>query len=384
MIPKKTKILIYLLAVVPFFAIAQVSEIEGEIESVNGAKLSILTVYPDSFPKVSVVFRAQNASGEPVWNIAKESLAVKENLLKSEIVSVESLSKNQSVNISLVVDHSGSMQVDFSQLYDKYGFPKFKISRSGDVIYPKGYMSPIESAKKAVTEFISDFDFTKDYINVVGFSSTIDVNLPLSNRRSEIESTINNLKADSSTAFYDAVHTGILELQKSKGINILIALTDGNDNSSKLKFEELISIADTSNIPLYIVGLGAVNQDSLKQIAVASNGEYYYAKSASTLNEIYKSISERIQAYYNLIYVSENLNSLDSNRSIVLEFKIDSATVLTAENSHTFPPKLVALAEEKAFKNNVIIYGGGALAVVGIGFIFFIALRKRKNENQIA
>ena len=51
---------------------AQPQKVKGQVASTDTADLSILNVYPSTFPDVSVVFRAETRKGEPVWNLSKE------------------------------------------------------------------------------------------------------------------------------------------------------------------------------------------------------------------------------------------------------------------------------------------------------------------------
>ena len=83
--------------------------IETEIQSKNEFDISIIKVFPQDFPNVSVVFQAKNQAGEPLWLLTKDDFKVKENTLKCEVLDVRNISENKPLNIALVFDHSGSM-----------------------------------------------------------------------------------------------------------------------------------------------------------------------------------------------------------------------------------------------------------------------------------
>jgi hypothetical protein len=63
---------------------------------------------------ISIIFRAQTRDGNPVWDLKKEYLIVTENKQLCSLISLEAISKNQTINVALVIDHSGSMSTEFS------------------------------------------------------------------------------------------------------------------------------------------------------------------------------------------------------------------------------------------------------------------------------
>jgi Ca-activated chloride channel homolog len=156
------------------YATGQSKKVNGKLATADTADLTILNIYPDSFPNISVVFRAETRKGEPVWNLSKEKMTVTENQKMCTVVSMEQISKNQPINLGIVIDHSGSMQQDNSILYDKNGNALYDYDENYNIILPKGYKAPIENAKNAVKKFVGSFDTKKDFISITGFSSVVD------------------------------------------------------------------------------------------------------------------------------------------------------------------------------------------------------------------
>ena len=54
--------------------LAQPDLVHGNIFAVDTVELSILGVYPDSFPTVSVVFKAETPQRKPIWNLMVEDM----------------------------------------------------------------------------------------------------------------------------------------------------------------------------------------------------------------------------------------------------------------------------------------------------------------------
>ena len=362
---------------------AQSEKVRGTISTSDTADLTILNIYPDSFPNVSVLFKAVTRKGEPLWNLTKEKMSVKENNQTCQIISLEEISKNKPINLGIVIDHSGSMADDLTQLYDKNNNPLFNIDANNQIVFPKGYASPIDNAKSAVKNFVTSFNVQKDFISVIGFSSIVDAKLPLTQNISQINSVVDSMNANFSTALYDAMITSIDEIKEAGGVKVLVVLTDGQDNSSKVKWNDLVDKANKEEIPVYIIGLGNANIDTLTLIANATKGQFYYTKSSSSLDTIYAKISKQIQTFYNLVYSSTNFASADSSRQIELSFNIDSISLVTNPATLNLPKEVIEFMEKKEKEKQYLIYGGIASAVlISTGTILFFFLWRRRNKNK--
>lgn len=361
--------------------IGQTKKVKGNLSTIDTADLTILNIYPDSFPNVSVVFKAETRKSEPVWNLTKENMKVKENSQYCDVISLEQISKNKPINLGIVIDHSGSMQYDNSQLYDKDGNPLFSYDAHFYPVLPKGYNAPIDNAKSAIKNFVATFNTKKDFISVVGFSNVVDYKLPLTQDVFQVNSLVDSMGAEFSTALYDAMITGIDELKESNGVKVLVVLTDGQDNSSKSKWNEVVAIANNENIPIYIIGIGDVNIDTLTIIANSTKGKFYFTQSSNSLNTVYAEISKQVQAFYNLVYSSTNFSSADSSRQIELTFDIDSIYLVTNASISNFPIEVVEFVAKKEREKQYLLYGGIALVVlIATGSLLFKVQRRIRSK----
>jgi Ca-activated chloride channel family protein len=353
--------------------------VKGHVSTTDTADLTILNVFPDSFPNVSVIFKAETRKGEPVWNLSKDKMLVKENEDIGKVVSLEPISKNKALNLGIVIDHSGSMSMDFSKLYDKAGNPTYSFDAYGNMVYPKGYTAPIDNAKSAVKHFVKGFNFQKDLISIIGFSATVDKRLSLTQDLKRIDTTINGMQADFSTAFYDAMIAGLDEVKKGEGLKVLIALTDGQDNSSKSGWRDVVEHANSLDIPIYVIGLGDVQKDTLQQISKLTKGSFFFTESSNSLDEVYSRIRKQVQAFYELVYESPNISSADSTRKIQLSFDADSLYLVTNAAESKFPVEVLTLLEKKQKQREYILYAGGigTVALISAGSLL-IYFRRRK------
>jgi Ca-activated chloride channel homolog len=360
----------------------QVNKVKGGISTTDTADLTILNIYPEKFPDVSVLFKAETRKGEPVWNLSKEKMRVTENTRNCTVVSMEQVSKNKPINLGIVVDHSGSMQEDMTEFFSKDGKALYTYDADFKIIPPKGYIPPIDNAKSAVKTFVSGFNTQKDFISIIGFSTRVDKQLPLTNDIGKINSIVDGMKADSSTALYDAMLTAINQLVKADGIKVLVVLTDGQDNSSRAKWKDVVDSAIKVNIPIYIIGLGYVNTDTLKLIANLTKGEAYFTKSSNSLSTVYNLISKKIQAFYSLVYNSSNLSSADSTRKVELAFDIDSIYLVSSPAMVNLPVEVVDYMKKKETQKEYLLYGGIAVSALIAAGVLLLYFKRRQKMNK--
>ena len=64
------------------------------------------------------------------------------------------------------------------------------------------------------------------------------------------------LRAEESTALYDAVVYSLYNFLGVKGQRALVLVTDGKDTSSKFSFDQAIEYARRAAVPIYAIGIG--------------------------------------------------------------------------------------------------------------------------------
>ncbi len=353
--------------------------LSGQLTSSDTINLKVLNVYPASFPSVSLIIRAETSNQLPIWDLSKTNILVTENSVECRVDSLVLLSQNQSVKVSLVLDHSGSMQLS-DELLDTLKYPEMaQYIYDGYLYLPEGfrypddYIAPIDHAKSAIRVFTDSFNSTKDSINLIGFSSSVDINLPFTHDVSKIDSILNLITADSLTAFYDALKTGIHNLSHEMGLKALVALTDGQDNNSVSDFSQVVSAAQAAEVPIYIIGLGTVNKDTLKMIADSTGGRFYHTTAPTSLIGLYTLISKSIQSIYELHYTSYHLSSIDSTREIVLHYDVDSIFVNQAIVNSTLPKEVLQELRRRRDKRRMkFVYGSFlVLALIGSAVLYY-------------
>ncbi|MBK7181289.1 MAG: VWA domain-containing protein [Chloroflexi bacterium] len=183
------------------------------------------------FPRVEAHISVLDAAGQPVRGLASDAFALREDDFNVPIQEFLG-SGEQSVTTMLVIDRSGSMDGD-----------------------------KIIGARAAANTFVDQMRPERDRAGLIVFDDSVDSLQPLANPVDALRRSINGIAVDGGTAFYDAVYQGLQGLQGENGRRIILALTDGLDNSSSRTPQEIIQLAQNKGIAIYTVGLGQEARD---------------------------------------------------------------------------------------------------------------------------
>ncbi len=182
--------------------------------------------------------------------------------------------KNDGINILLNLDASGSMKEhDLDKNYSKNRF---------DVL------------KEIVKDFISKR--VSDNIGIVLFGDSVLIASPLSFDKESQKQIIDYLDvemAGRNTALIDSLASSINILKDKKAkSNIIILLSDGEDNASKIPLDVVTKLLKKYQIKAYTISIGNFNNEVLEKIAKESNAKAYTAMSKEDLILIYEDINK--------------------------------------------------------------------------------------------
>jgi len=164
---------------------------------------------------------------------------------------------------------------------------------------------------------------TQDLAEVIDFDNRVNVLQPFTNSAQELEQAIRRTSAGGSTSLYNAVYIALKDLKKAVAKNAedirrqaIIVLSDGEDTSSLLPFEEVLDLAKRSETAIYTIGLR--DQESggtklfkeaefvLRQFSQETGGRSFFPNQLSDLANIYGQISEELSSQYTVGYSSKN------------------------------------------------------------------------------
>ena len=187
-------------------------------------------------------------------------------------------SKKEGRDIVLVLDSSDSMR--------QRGFDPRDIMRN-----------KFDVVKEVVGDFIEKRK--NDRIGMITFADIAFIASPLTFEKKFLTDITKMQRmgiAGKRTAINDAVVQAYNLLSKSQAKSkIVILLTDGVDNMSKVPFQDVINLIKKRDIKLYVIGIGDerdYNGAYLKALADVGHGEAYGARDATTLEKIYEEIDK--------------------------------------------------------------------------------------------
>lgn len=164
--------------------------------------------------------------------------------------------------------------------------------------------------KAIASKFINNR--TGDRIGLVLFGSEAFTGSPLSYDLASVNHVLQSSgigMAGRTTAMGDALGLAIQSLREDPAQEkAIVLLSDGTNNAGTAEPEDAARLAATLGIKIYTIGLGSdassneqqqfqsasadLDENTLKTIAIESNGEFFRAHTASELQTIYQKIDE--------------------------------------------------------------------------------------------
>jgi Ca-activated chloride channel homolog len=235
------------------------------------------------FPRISVQFEVKRPDGSFLLDAGRDDFRVTEDGRDVDVVDFQAPRTKELIptTLVLVVDRSKSMEEE-----DRIG-----------------------GLKRAVASFLEKLP-EGSQIAVIAFGSEIHRLSLFTTDRGHIKKAVDALEPDGSTCFYDAVADALELLKAESGRRAVLALTDGEDTSSQsANLASVIASARRLGLPVYTLGLGSedeIESADLRRLASSTRGQYYPARNADQLREIYEQIAERIGASYTLLYQTDH------------------------------------------------------------------------------
>jgi Ca-activated chloride channel family protein len=188
----------------------------------------------------------------------------------------------------------------------------------------------------------------QDLAEVIDFDSRVIVLQNFSNSAAELEQAIHKTSAGGSTSMYNAVYIALKDLKKVVARNseeirrqAIVVLSDGEDTSSLLPFEEVLDLAKRSETAIYAIGLrtpdgpGSTTKGFkeaefvLRQFAQETGGRAFFPTQVADLAAIYGQISDELSSQYTVGYTSRNTRRDGSWRRVVVRTTRPNLTART-------------------------------------------------------
>ena len=205
----------------------------------------------------------------------------------------------------------------------------------------------LPTAQEAAVGFVKRLR-PQDLAEVVDFDSRVVVLQSFSNNVAELEQAIRKTSAGGSTSLHNAVYIALKDLKKvvAKSTDeirrqAIVVLSDGEDTSSLLPFEEVLDLAKRSETAIYSIGLRAGEGPStsakgfkeaefvMRQFSQETGGRSFFPNQIAELANIYGQISDELSSQYTVGYTSKNPKRDGSWRRVVVRIGRPNLTART-------------------------------------------------------
>jgi Ca-activated chloride channel family protein len=190
----------------------------------------------------------------------------------------------------------------------------------------------------------------QDLAEVIDFDSRVAVLQNFTNSAQDLEQAIRRTSAGGSTSLYNAIYIALKDLKKIVARNVdeirrqaIIVLSDGEDTSSLLPFEEVLDLAKRSETAIYTIGLRDNDASSsgsklfreaefvLRQFSQETGGRAFFPNQLADLTAVYGQISDELSSQYTVGYTSKNPRRDGGWRRVVVRVNRPNTTARTKQ-----------------------------------------------------
>jgi len=270
-----------------------------------------------AWPQVRVEMLALGGNGEPLAGLSKDALVVNEGKKAHGVLDVQPAQEPQSVCV--LIDASGSMYTRLSLVLTK--------------------------ARRLVKNLPAG-----DEVCVASFSRGMELNLALTGDRRAVEPALGQVKAsDSGSAVRDSL-AALAEYMRGTAkfkSRAIVLFSDGADNSSKLKWEQMKQgfEADGSPVVHMICLPPAMGNARYKQVdpeeraaerlSKPTGGLTYFPHNMTDINSIVDNLGKVLATRYVVTFVAENAAKDGQEQRMQMSFekshRTEKAEVLAPE-----------------------------------------------------
>jgi Ca-activated chloride channel family protein len=232
-----------------------------------------------------------DASGGPLIDLKQSEFEVLEQG-KPQKISTFNFATNLPISVGVLVDHSGSMK-------------------------PR-----MEAAKEAALAFFRQIMGPRDRAFIAGFAWDAAKLAPFASNLGSLESQVEAIpEAEGGTALYDAIVTGLYKFRTIEGRKALIVVSDGEDTTSRLSYDDMLGYVRASHVPLYFIGIGLSafdysGESKMKALAAETGGNTYFIKDAKKLKQTYELLQKDLRTQYLLGYYAQSTKGDTKYRTV--------------------------------------------------------------------
>jgi Ca-activated chloride channel family protein len=192
----------------------------------------------------------------------------------------------------------------------------------------------LPQAQDAAMDFVKRLR-GEDAAQVVGFQNKSRVLQEFTNDPIELQIAIQYLNPTGSTSLYNAVYVALKELAKLQATSpeevrrkAVVILSDGEDTSSLIDFDDVVDLAKRTETSVYSVGMmteaprlwdkAKEAEFVLRRLARETGGQVFFASRTDDVAKAFNRIADELSNQYELGYVPNNAQLDGSWRQVAV------------------------------------------------------------------
>jgi Ca-activated chloride channel family protein len=249
------------------------------------------TTFRAGIDVVSLNVSVKDHGNKPISNLAPDDFLVFEDNVPQTVVSVSR--QRVPLGLALLLDTSASMEHNLGL------------------------------AKAAASEFVERMA-PEDRATIIDFDTRVQVLQAFTADIHLLRAAIARTAAGGSTALFNAVYIALKDLEKARAETpedirrqAIVVLSDGEDTSSLMAFEDVLDLAKRSHTSIYAIGIREKNPVGiqhpsegdfvLRRLASETGGLAYFPLGADDLPRIYREIADELTSQYLVAYAPANV-----------------------------------------------------------------------------
>ena len=199
----------------------------------------------------------------------------------------------------------------------------------------------LETAQEAAVGFVRRLR-SQDLAQVIDFDSRVQVIQGFTNSAADLEGAIRRTNPGGSTSLHNAIYIALKELKRTQARGTdeirrqaIVVLSDGEDTSSLVSFDEVLDLAKRSETAIYAIGLRSRDERSrgfsdaefvLRQLTQQTGGRVFFTRQIAELASVYGQIADELSSQYTIGYTSRNPKRDGAWRRIVVRVAAPNAS----------------------------------------------------------
>jgi Ca-activated chloride channel family protein len=188
----------------------------------------------------------------------------------------------------------------------------------------------------------------QDLGELIDFDREVRVLQGFTGDRDALEQAIRKTTAGGSTSLYNAVYISLKELKKVRAASeqdirrqAIVVLSDGEDTSSLVSYDQVLDLAKRSETAIYSIGLRSKDElllrgfkeadFVLRQLAQETGGRVFFPARIEDLSGVYAQIADELASQYSLGYLSKNSKRDGAWRRVVVRVERDGVAARTKQ-----------------------------------------------------